>query len=219
MHWRDKRAACTAKREWDLIAATAIRQLTYKYKLPHAPAAKAEAKLHKPKEANPVAPVLALTQHDIDTKPGLVIVVDCKPLARVLNGQEALVNNDLVPLCTRVTDRLVNLEIFWNQLYVNPSWITWRPRHLNQIADLAANQVMDSGEDFEVWSNPLPRPDILSETKVIGFSDGGLRSSSSKASIGWAIVAINDRGCGCWGRVAWRWRGDRRGRLRWKQLV
>ena len=194
MHWRDKRTACTVKREWDLISAAAIRQLTYKYKLPHAPAAKAEAMFSKPKEADPVAPVIALTQHDIATKPGLVIVVDCKPLARILNGQEALVNNNMVPLCTRVTDRLVALQTFWNQLYDTSLWVTWRPRHLNQIADQAANLVMDSGVDFTVWANPLPTPETLARTKVIGFSDGGLRGNSGKASIGWVIVAVNDRG-------------------------
>ena len=138
-------------------------------------------------------------------------MVDCKPLSRVLNGQEALGNNDLVPLCTRVTDCLVNLDTFWNQLYRNPTWITWRPRHLNQIADQAANQVMDSGEDFEVWSEPLPRPDTLRDTKVIGFSDGGLRSSSSKASIGWVIVAINDRGVWVLGKGGMAVEGGRAG--------
>ena len=194
IHWRDKRTACATKQEWDLIAAAAIRQLTYKYKLPHAPASKAEARLHKPKDPNPTTPILALTQFDLNTKPGLVLVVDCKPLSRVLNGLEALGNDGLVPLCTRVTDKLISLETFWNQLYSSPHWITWRPRHLNQIADAAANQVMDSSEDFEVWSDPLPSPDILRATKVIGFSDGGLRSTSSKASIGWVIVAINDMG-------------------------
>ena len=54
------------------------------------PATKAAAKGYTPKEVNPDVPVLALTQHDLEIKPGLVIVVDCKPLARVLNGQEAL---------------------------------------------------------------------------------------------------------------------------------
>ena len=52
------------------------------------------------------------------TEPDLSIVVDCKALARVLNGQESLVNKDMVPLCTRVTDRLIDLQKFWNQLYV-----------------------------------------------------------------------------------------------------
>ena len=194
MHWRDKRTACTTTQEWDLIAATAIRQLTYKYKLPHAPAVNAEARLLKPKDPKPTIPILALTQFDLETEPGLVIVVDCKPLSRVINGLEALGNDSLVPLCTRVTDKLIALEIFWNQLYGVPHWITWRPRHLNQIADEAANRAMDSNEDFEAWSVPLPSPDILKYTKVVGFSDGGLRSASSKASIGWVIVAINGRG-------------------------
>ena len=78
--------------------------MTYKYKLPHAPAIKAAPKNYKPKEVNPDVFILALAQHDLETEPGLVIVVDCKPLARVLNGQEALVNKDMAPLCTRVTD-------------------------------------------------------------------------------------------------------------------
>ena len=29
---------------------------------------------------------------------------------------------------------------------------------------------------------------------MVGFSDGGLRKSSGKASIGWVVVAINDMG-------------------------
>ena len=69
-------------------------------------------------------------------------------------------------------------------------WISWRPRHLNQIADEAANQVMGSGIDFCNWSQPLPAPEILSKCKVCGFSDGGLRRSSGRAAIGWVIVAI-----------------------------
>ena len=90
MHWRLKRDSCTERREWELIAATAIRQLTYKYKLPHPPAIRAEAKLTRPKDDAAVTPTLALTQLDLQTKPELTMVVDCKSLARVLNGQELL---------------------------------------------------------------------------------------------------------------------------------
>ena len=89
---------------------------------------------------------------------------------------------------------MIDLQRFWNQLYSAPVWISWRPRHLNQIADPAANQSMDSNSDFTIWADPLPDPDTLKNTKIIGFSDGGLRKNVNKAAVGWVIVAVTEEG-------------------------
>ena len=90
IHWRDKRAACSEKRDWELISDIAITQLTHKYKLPHGPAVKAASKNYKPKDDDPEVPIFALTLKDLDCKPELGLVWDCEPLGRVLNGQEKL---------------------------------------------------------------------------------------------------------------------------------
>ena len=115
IHWRAKRNACLEKRDWELISNSAITQLTYKYKLPHAPAIAEATRLLKRKDPDEGVPVLAVTQRDLVEEPGLTLVMDCRPLARVLNGQEKLKDSELVPLCTRTTDKIIVLQHFWNQ--------------------------------------------------------------------------------------------------------
>ena len=195
IHWRSKRAACSTKRDWDLLSNAAITQLTFKYKLPRPPAVAAAAKLLQPKVPDAGTPTLAVSQLDLGVGAGLTIVVDCRPLARVLNGTEKLKNGGLEPLCSRATDKLVCLQHFWNQFHTKPSWISWRPRHLNQLADQAANQCMDNNLDFVDWVDPLPDQSILSDLHVMGFSDGGLRKESGRAAIGWIVVALVDKQC------------------------
>jgi len=123
IHWRSKRAACTLKRDWDLLSNSAITQLTFKYKLPHPPAIAAAKKLAQPKVPDPDTPTLAVTRHDLAAQAGLTLVVDCRPLARVLNGIEKLKIVDLAPLCSRTTDKLVRLQHFWGQFHTKPHWV------------------------------------------------------------------------------------------------
>ena len=200
IHWRSKRAACTLKRDWDLLSNSAITQLTFKYKLPHPPAIAAAKKLAQPKVPDPDTPTLAITQHDLVAQAGLTLVVDCRPLARVLNGIEKLKIVDLAPLCSRTTDKLVRLQHFWGQFHTKPHWVSWRPRHLNQLADQAANQCMDSNLDFVEWSEPLPDQSQLSDLQILGFSDGGLRKEAGKAAVGWVVVAVVNELCWLLGR-------------------
>ena len=44
---------------------------------------------------------------------------------------------------------------------------------MNQLADEAANQCMDSGCDFADWSHPLPYGDVLAKTKLLFFPTAG----------------------------------------------
>ena len=145
-------------------------------------------------------PTLAVTQRDLVEAAGLTLVMDCRPLARVLNGIEKLKVPDLAPLCSRTTDKLVYLQHIWGQFYTLPTWVSWRPRHLNQLADQAANQCMDSNSDFVDWSYPLPDHSIMPDLKILGFSDGGLRKEVGKAAVGWVVVAVVDGICWHLGR-------------------
>ena len=115
-------------------------------------------------------------------------------MARVINGWGKLKTPQLKQLCTRTTDKLIDLHGFWDQLHTSDSFISWRPRHLNQLADEAANKCMDAGVDFANWSDTLPTPEELRKCRVVGFADGGLRRNTGKAAIGWFIAAINKEG-------------------------
>ena len=182
------------------MANSAITQLTSKYKLPHATAVVEAARAFKPKEEDPVNPKLAVTVSDLEEEEGVVLVVDCRPLARVFNGQERLKNPALIQFCIRTTEKIISAQRYWVQLHKVPLFITWRPRHLNQLADEAANQCMNSGCDFVDWSQPLPDASILVRSKLLGFSDGGVRRDVRLAAVGWIIVAVVDGVCWLVGR-------------------
>ena len=195
MHWRDVRSTCADGKDWNLIAPSAIRQLTFKYKLPHAPALLAACLKTNPGklpiQPDEGRPTVAFTSDDLEGGPGLTLVGDCQPLANVLNGDELLLNKELEPLCTRVTENIIDLCKTFNQYGKATTFISWRPRHLNQLADLAANQCMDNSNDHNHWNLPLPCLTKLQTLRVVGFSDGGLRKNVGKAATGWAILAID----------------------------
>ena len=54
---------------------------------------------------------------------------------------------------------------------------------------------MNTGLGFAHWIDPLPDFSILSNFKILAFSDGGLRKEVGKAAVGWVIVAVVDGGC------------------------
>ena len=54
---------------------------------------------------------------------------------------------------------------------------------------------MNSGLDFAQWIHPLPDHSILSDLKILAFSDGGLRKEVGKAAVGWVIVAVANGAC------------------------
>ena len=125
------------------------------------------------------------------TGPGLTIVGDIRPLAEVLNGESVLQSKELAPLCTRVTDNLLSLYKSIDQYGHTNTFITWRPRHLNQMADLAANPCMNNSSNHAKWNRPLPSLAKLKTLRIIAFSDGGLRKDVGKAATGWYILALD----------------------------
>ena len=199
IHWRDVRAQCADSSDWNLISHSAISQLTYKYKLPHAPALLAASqKISSPPTSRGHVllqevdqPIVALMSEDVAAGPGLTIVGDCLSLANVLNGESVLLSSGLAPLCTRVTDNLITLFKYLNQYAHTNTFITWRPRQLNQMADSAANQCMDSNTNHVKWNLPLPSLAKLQTLRVIAFSDGGLSKDDRRAATGWFILALD----------------------------
>ena len=205
-HWRDKREACTEPEEWSHIYTSAIRQITYKYKLPHAPATAMSGQKQKTQNKDEESePRAAFVNCDLESGPGLTVVGDCQSLTQVINGEAVLANPELAPLCTRVTDKLVDLFKLTNSLHTINDLIAWRPRHLNQIADAAANKCMNNMTSFINWVDPLPSVNTIKQLRLVGFFDGGLRRNKdgtairNTAATGWAIFALIGREAWCLG--------------------
>ena len=133
-------------------------------------------------------PKLILLEEDAVARGGsLTVVTGCMPLASIINGDQCLTNDTLVPLMTRVVDKLEVLCLQGVEMGNKP--VQWRPRHLNQIADAVVNRCMDSGTFVEWFAEQRSFPGLANQD-VILMIDGGLRRSTQVGAAGWVIFVV-----------------------------
>ena len=119
-----------------------------------------------------------------------LFIVDCKPLMQICCGHIPLLNEDLRPLCERLTGNLVGiLEQGWRPPSEESYPVKWRRRCHNTVADLLCKHTMDMKQSWKrTW--PPPPGGHHGRTNFLIFSDGGHRPGTSSASawiICWAI--------------------------------
>ena len=122
----------------------------------------------------------------------LMIVVDNKGLADILNGQAQASDS----ICDRALDifqdilaLLVSLSAEWK---LPAKWISWRHREFNIEADAAANAVLDS-KPFSRAGLATAKQGLLPEqTSYLICTDGALRKTKPpQAAGGWIVRRVD----------------------------
>ena len=87
----------------------------------------------------------------------MVFVVDCQPLAEIMNGKSPLQTPELTPAFERMTRRLFQvLDAGWHVNAQCNDPVVWHRREYNRIADYLVNYTIDLGAD---WHHAFPSPD------------------------------------------------------------
>ena len=120
------------------------------------------------------------------------IIVDCLPLAAVVNGQTSLANPSLEPVFGRITRNLfAMLDRGWKPSRDIDDAIVWQPREFNKMADFLVNYTMDERKS---WAKVFPeRADVSPEANFLVHADGGTREGRCSAAA-WCIEAVHVRG-------------------------
>ena len=113
-----------------------------------------------------------------------LFIVDCKPLAEVINGHAHLFADELENI---VDGTLSNIEYLldskWMPSGLRSDPIRWAPRASNVVADYLGNHSMDSCKAWqEVFDVTLPK-----EYNLILHIDGGARKTCGSAA--WIVEA------------------------------
>ena len=117
------------------------------------------------------------------------LVVDCEPLAGMMNGMVPVQNRNYSPIAERTINHLCGI-LESNVSFTNSAEpVQWRPRHMNQIADKLANETMDGGFDMD-WK-ACQRASWINKSIVV-LSDGRFRSISEKAAAAWIVVELKE---------------------------
>ena len=119
-----------------------------------------------------------------------VFIVDCQPLADVMNGKAPLKAPGLAPVFERLTSRLFDmLQSGWGLHTQTADPISWQRRSFNKVADYLLNYTMDSGCDWlQIFDVPVS--DFrASMANFMCHSDSGTRQGSC-SGIGWHIEAL-----------------------------
>jgi len=108
-----------------------------------------------------------------------IFVVDCKPLADVINGHTKLQCDELRDTVEKMVSKLGDIvECNWlpSGLWTDP--VRWAPRKHNIVADYLCNCSMDYQKSLhETFSVVMPR-----NFNIIVHSDGGARTTCASAA-------------------------------------
>ena len=116
-------------------------------------------------------------------------IVDCKPLADILNGKAPLKAPGLAPIFDRMTKMLFELILRnWSPHDCIADPITWQRREHNKKADFIVNHTMDRKQDWKREFQPPFSDFTLRDANLICHSDGGTRGEACSAA-GWIIEA------------------------------
>ena len=109
----------------------------------------------------------------------VVFRVDCMPLMSICCGELPLLNDDLRPVCHRITNNIVQIcETGRSPLRDTAGPVEWRKRDQNKVADFLCNYTMNTSHSWrQTWSL---RDDFdIDEANLLIFSDGGSRLTCS----------------------------------------
>ena len=117
-------------------------------------------------------------------------VVDCRPLAQIMNGQAPLKTPTLAPIFERMTQNIFELlGAGWTPECQVADPVLWQRREHNEIANHIVNAAMDAKADWYKRFDP-PFVDFkINEANFICHSDGGTRGELCSA-IGWIVECI-----------------------------
>ena len=202
MFWRSTRDACTSFNDWKTYWPSFRQKAAQVYGMPllanwcesprHPPDVTKERRTSRLRLADiPAAhgddlPHISWN-HDRDS---FVLVVDCKPLAEVMNGIIPLRTACLNPVFERMTRRMFSLlGVGCHTSTPTADPVFWHRRDYNKIADFLVNYAMDNTSDhFEEFPDTLEAL-ANSGANFLCHSDGGTRGSKC-SGIGWCVDAI-----------------------------
>ena len=116
-----------------------------------------------------------------------VFIVDCQPLAQILNGEAPLQQSALQPVFERMTRNLFQMiSAGWSPYCLSASPVAWHRREYNKVADYIVNHTMEKRED---WMHSRHHDTNLGIGNFICHSDGGTRQGTCSAA-GWIIEAV-----------------------------
>ena len=116
-------------------------------------------------------------------------MVDCQPLAMVLNGETPWSNDwggsEIHYTCNTLRQWVVRRGPL--DLLAKP--VEWRGRELNKMVGFISNKSMDTKSSWTVLAVNATEL-AASAVGIICFTDGGYRPKSGLAAAGWIVVAI-----------------------------
>ena len=123
-----------------------------------------------------------------DVKDCFIFVVDCKPLADVINGHIKLECEELKDTIEKTVTRLAGiLDVKWRPSGILTDPVRWASRKHNIVADYLCNFAMDHQKTFHEVC-----PIRLSQNfNLIVHSDGGARADCAAAA--WVVEATSWR--------------------------
>ena len=205
--WREQRDECADYSKWRSLLPLFIQDVCHEWGLPAQPAP--EALIRNP-DLEPASKRLKIAHHTPDKLPrdhgpdcpdilwqrrnrSFAFVVDCQPLAQILNGTAPLKAIEMQPTFERMTAKLFGLlDAGWNPHESIADPIIWHGRENNKIADFIVNMCMDNRSD---WSQACPPPVSCFEADgciILCHTDGGTRANSCSAT-GCFIEAVMER--------------------------
>ena len=186
-HWRSTIDLCTNCAEWQGISNKAIDTLIFKWKLPKTALSSNDKVYMRIEEKISTTAQQLLMVSDLEeyTANRVQFIVDCQPLANIVNGVTPITSENYGPICKRINNNLVAFVDDGASSHNLACPVIWRPRHFNQLADELANRAMNIGEDFEWFCDTSTNWDTKD---LIICSDGGFRAKGKSASAAWIIL-------------------------------
>ena len=175
---------CTDKTHWNQYTAWSITKIIEKWKLPKSaiPIPKIKVKLA---EELAKKPICVMVEKERGPR-SLEVIVDCQPLAQIVNGDMKCGSSAAENVLSRTTDLVEQLIRDGREMEAKP--IEWRPRHMNQMADHMVNQALDAKTSGEKWWGRKGEPPGMKGIPLTLFVDGGVRQNSRAGAAGWYLV-------------------------------
>jgi len=133
------------------------------------------------------------------------MIVDCQGLANVMAGHALLTEPACRPLFVRLARRLaILIRAGWLPRADVGSYIEWRPRRFNVVADYLCNAAMDQQQSSQFVDEQQLSRAVSSQSHLQLFSDGGLRPGDCAAT-GWILYSVSR--CSeewLWAVLAWK---------------
>ena len=123
---------------------------------------------------------------------GFKMVVDCQPLASVLNGETSWTDDTNQDIGKEVVNQIYTWTSRHGLDNLRAQPVVWRQREKNKVADYLARKAMHTKTSWcNIDSNAAAL--IAQAAGIIFFSDGGFRPGKNEASAAWLVVSVVTR--------------------------